>query len=90
MRHRREELAMVHAGAVHAQRLAQLKAGNVHFFPDIRAEDVIGLHRDEPRVLLYETEFLPTTQVWTFGHLPIGVPYLRVCLQAPREDTKVR
>ena len=56
----------------YAQRLAQLKAGNLYFFPDIRAEDVVSLHRDEPRILLYETEFLPTTTVWTFGHLPVG------------------
>jgi ABC-type transport system substrate-binding protein len=56
----------------YAARLSQLRAGNLHFWPDIRAEDVVPLKRDEPGINLYETSFLPTTTVWTFGHLPVG------------------
>ena len=59
----------------YATRLAQLKAGNVHYgisTNTIRAEDTLTLKRDEPRILLYESEFAPTTTVVTFGHLPVG------------------
>ena len=56
----------------YASRLSQFKAGNVHIWPEIRAEDVITLKRDEPGIMLYETDFIPTTTVWTFGHLPVG------------------
>jgi ABC-type transport system substrate-binding protein len=59
----------------YAARLSQLKAGNVHYAIStntLRAEDTLTLKRDEPRILLYESDFTSTTQVWTFGHLPIG------------------
>jgi ABC-type transport system substrate-binding protein len=59
----------------YAARLSQLKAGNVHYAIStntLRAEDTLTLKRDEPRILLYDSEFATTTQVWTFGHLPIG------------------
>jgi peptide/nickel transport system substrate-binding protein len=59
----------------YATRVAQLKAGNVHYAIStntLRAEDTLTLKRDEPRLLFYESEFATTTQVWTFGHQPIG------------------
>jgi ABC-type transport system substrate-binding protein len=56
----------------YAARLAQMRAGNMHLFNDIRAEDILTLKRDESRILLYETPFASTTTVWTFGHLPVG------------------
>jgi peptide/nickel transport system substrate-binding protein len=61
----------------YATRLAQLKAGNVYYgisANTIRAEDVLTLKKDEPRLLLYQSNFdtsLPGT-VMTFGHLPTG------------------
>jgi peptide/nickel transport system substrate-binding protein len=61
--------------AEYATRVSQLKAGNVHYAIStntLRAEDTLTLKRDEPRILLYESEFATTTTVWTFGHLPIG------------------
>ena len=59
----------------YATRVAQLKAGNVHYGVStntIRAEDLLTIKRDEPRIQLYPSEFATTTTVWTFGHLPIG------------------
>jgi peptide/nickel transport system substrate-binding protein len=61
--------------AEYATRVSQLKAGNVHYAIStntLRAEDTLTLKRDEPRILLYESEFATTTTVWTFGHLPMG------------------
>jgi ABC-type transport system substrate-binding protein len=59
----------------YAERLSQFKAGNVHYAIStntLRAEDTLTIKHDEPRILLYESDFASTTQVWTFGHLPIG------------------
>ena len=59
----------------YATRVAQLKAGNIHYgisTNTLRAEDTLQLKRDEPRILLYESEFATTTTVLTFGHLPVG------------------
>jgi ABC-type transport system substrate-binding protein len=61
----------------YAARLSQLKAGNIHYgisANTLRAEDVLTLKSDEPRIQLYQSNFdtsLPGT-VMTFGHLPAG------------------
>ena len=61
----------------YAARLSQLKAGNIHYgisVNTLRAEDVLTLKSDEPRIQLYQSSFdtsLPGT-VMTFGHLPVG------------------
>ena len=61
----------------YASRLAQLKAGNVYYgisANTLRAEDVLTLKRDEPRIQLYQSNFDTggPGQVATFGHLPVG------------------
>jgi peptide/nickel transport system substrate-binding protein len=59
----------------YATRVSQLKAGNVHYAISantLRAEDILTLKRDEPRIQLYESDFATTATVWTFGHLPVG------------------
>jgi peptide/nickel transport system substrate-binding protein len=56
----------------YAQRIAQLKAGNLHYLTTGRAEDVITIRREEPRILQYESEFATTANPVTFGHLPAG------------------
>jgi len=52
----------------HAQRLAQLKAGNIHFL-DMRqnAEDVVATRNEQPKLLIYTQDFTPRTEVVTFG-----------------------
>jgi peptide/nickel transport system substrate-binding protein len=61
----------------YAARLAQLKAGNIYYgisANTLRAEDVLSLKRDEPRIQLYQSDFDTSTPgtVMTFGHLPVG------------------
>ena len=56
----------------YAQRLSQLKAGNLHYLTRARAEDDLTIKRDEPRILMYESDFATTVQPMTFGHLPVG------------------
>ena len=61
----------------YAARLAQLRAGNIYYALDantLRAEDILSLKKDEPRILLYQKPMdttIPGT-VMTFGHLPAG------------------
>jgi peptide/nickel transport system substrate-binding protein len=61
----------------YAARLSQLRAGNVYYALDantLRAEDILTLKKDEPRILLYQKPMdttIPGT-VMTFGHLPAG------------------
>ena len=61
----------------YAARLSQLKAGNIYYgisANTVRAEDVLTLKSDEPRIQLYQSSFdtsLPGT-VMTFGPLPAG------------------
>jgi peptide/nickel transport system substrate-binding protein len=60
----------------YAARLAQLKAGNIHYAVSantLRPEDVLTLKKDEPRILLYKSPFDTTAgTALTFGHLPVG------------------
>ncbi len=70
----------------YATRLAQLKAGNIYYgisTNTLRAEDVLNLKKDEPRILLYQSPFDTTAgTVMTFGHLPVG--------QSKFQDERVR
>jgi ABC-type transport system substrate-binding protein len=52
----------------HAARLAQLKAGNIHYL-DMRqnAEDVVATKNEQPKLLIYAQDFTPRTEVVTFG-----------------------
>jgi len=52
----------------HAARLAQLKAGNIHYL-DMRqnAEDVVPTKNEQPKLLIYSQDFTPRTEVVTFG-----------------------
>ncbi|HWC29326.1 MAG TPA: ABC transporter substrate-binding protein [Dehalococcoidia bacterium] len=52
----------------YASRLAQLKAGNIHFL-DMRqnAEDVVATRNEQPKLLIYAQDFTPRTEVVTFG-----------------------
>ncbi len=52
----------------HAARLSQFKAGNVHLL-DLRqnAEDAIPTKKEQPDVNLYAQDFVPRTEVVTFG-----------------------
>ena len=46
-----------------AQRLAQFKAGNLHYYTGVSAQDEIGLKKEEPRLIMYESDFSPTSTV---------------------------
>ena len=56
----------------YAQRLSQLKAGNLHYLVTVRAEDALAVKRDQPKIDLYESEFVTTANPMTFGHMPVG------------------
>jgi peptide/nickel transport system substrate-binding protein len=60
----------------YASRVAQFKAGNIHYLiagtSGIVATDSLSVKRDEPRVDMYESDFVTTATVMTFGHLPVG------------------
>jgi peptide/nickel transport system substrate-binding protein len=69
----------------YAAALAQLKAGAIYRFAhvssDIKAEDVLPLKRDEPRIAVYQGELNAATvtgNILAFGWLPIAgkVPFL--------------
>jgi peptide/nickel transport system substrate-binding protein len=64
-----------------AATLAQLKAGNIHYFTP-NAEDVVRVKEEEPRLLLFDTDIPNTTQVMVFGQLPAG--------RSPFLDERVR
>jgi ABC-type transport system substrate-binding protein len=51
--------------------LSQLKAGNIHYFLP-RAADVLSIKREEPKLLIYPTEFTPEVESISFGWLPEG------------------
>ena len=57
----------------YAQAVAQLKAGNIHYFQaGLRAEDVFPLKKDEPRLQIYALDLQTANPVVTFGQLPAG------------------
>ncbi|HLF78755.1 MAG TPA: ABC transporter substrate-binding protein [Dehalococcoidia bacterium] len=64
-----------------AATLAQLKAGNIHYFTP-NADDVLRVKSEEPKLLLYDTDIPNTTNVLTFGLLPAG--------KSPFLDERVR
>jgi peptide/nickel transport system substrate-binding protein len=67
----------------YANFFAQIKAGNIHASADaVRAEDLVTLKRDEPRIQIYERPF--TSNIWlrSFGWLPDG--------KSPFMDERVR
>lgn len=68
----------------YAQRVAQLKAGNLHrlFGTDPLGEDVMMIKQDEPRIQLYQTDFAATAWILIFGQLPAG--------ESPFQDQRVR
>jgi peptide/nickel transport system substrate-binding protein len=71
----------------YAARVAQLTAGQIHTTDnrqnDVgRAEDILTIKNDAPDLLLYQSEFTPSTSVMTFGWLPVG--------DNPYQDERVR
>jgi peptide/nickel transport system substrate-binding protein len=70
----------------YATRIAQFKAGNIHYLADVRGEDLLSVKREEPRLLIYPSIIqLPVTQATdhiTFGMLPDG--------KSPFLDERVR
>jgi peptide/nickel transport system substrate-binding protein len=70
----------------YATALAQFKAGNIHYFNLIRAEDVLSVKQEEPRILVYATDvdFSTGSNSYgpTFGWLPEG--------KSPFLDERVR
>jgi ABC-type transport system substrate-binding protein len=64
-----------------AATLAQLKAGNIHYFTP-NADDVLNVKSEEPKLLLFDTDVPNTTTVRTFGWLPAG--------KSPFLDERVR
>jgi peptide/nickel transport system substrate-binding protein len=44
----------------------------LHYLLTVRAEDALTIKRDEPRIQLYESEFVSTAQPMTFGVQPVG------------------
>jgi peptide/nickel transport system substrate-binding protein len=60
----------------YASRISQLKAGNIYYAVSantLRADDVLNLKKDEPRIQLYKSPFDTTSgTAFTFGHLPAG------------------
>ena len=63
-------------------RLSQFKAGNLHVFRTINAEDVAAVKREDPRLLIYQNDFTSSILVMTFGQLPEG--------RTPFRDERVR
>ena len=61
--------------------LAQLKAGNIHYF-EIQPEDLFTMKKDEPRLQIYARDLTTSTAVLTFGQLPDG--------KSPFVDERVR
>ena len=53
-----------------ATQLTQLKAGNLHYYEAIKAEDVLPTKRQVPALQLYSTVLQSLNQVITFGVLP--------------------
>jgi peptide/nickel transport system substrate-binding protein len=71
----------------YATALSQLKAGNIYMFgqsgaPQLRAEDILPLKRDEPRISLFQGDFVATGATQSFGWLPAG--------KSPFLDERVR
>jgi peptide/nickel transport system substrate-binding protein len=64
-----------------ASRLAQFKAGNIlNYSPS--AADILSVKREEPRLLMFVTDFSASSNVLTFGVLPEG--------KSPFLDERVR
>jgi ABC-type transport system substrate-binding protein len=61
---------------------AQLKAGNIHYFQPLGADNILPIKNEEARLLLYETDIPNTTSVMSFGWLPAG--------KSPFLDERVR
>jgi len=66
----------------YAQQLAQFKAGRIDIHQSIRAEDILTLKRDEPRISLYATDLSADVSVITWGQLPEG--------KSPFTDERIR
>jgi ABC-type transport system substrate-binding protein len=57
----------------YAAAVSQLKAGNIHYLQSgLRAEDVLVLKRDDPRLQIYTIDLETANTVMTFGQLPEG------------------
>jgi peptide/nickel transport system substrate-binding protein len=61
---------------------AQLKAGNIHYYTPLSADNVLPIMREEPRLKVYDTDIPNTTNVMVFGQLPAG--------RSPFLDERVR
>jgi peptide/nickel transport system substrate-binding protein len=71
----------------YATALSQLKAGNIYMFgqsgaPQLRAEDILPLKKDEPRINLFKGDYVATGSTQTLGWLPAG--------KSPFLDERVR
>jgi peptide/nickel transport system substrate-binding protein len=71
--------------AEYAATLAQFKAGNIFSFgslssvPKIRAEDVLTIKKEEPRILIFPGDLTGAGNILNFGWLPAGKsPFLDV------------
>src|SRR5690606_27455439 len=60
--------------AEYAQRLSQLKAGNIHRLIAEAAlvQDLMVTKQDEPRLDIYQTDFAANGNILVFGQLPAG------------------
>jgi peptide/nickel transport system substrate-binding protein len=58
----------------YAQRLAQLKAGNIHRLigEAALANDLVVTKQDEPDLNVYQTDFSASSNILVFGQLPVG------------------
>jgi peptide/nickel transport system substrate-binding protein len=58
----------------YAQRLAQLKAGNIHRIvaDSALSLDVVSTKREQPKLNIYQTDFAASGTAFIFGQLPAG------------------
>ena len=66
----------------YSQALAQLKAGNIFTYMQIRGEDVLTTKNEVQDLLIYESDVSVSEQKTSFGWLPAG--------QSPFNDERVR
>jgi peptide/nickel transport system substrate-binding protein len=66
----------------YSQAIAQLKAGNILTYVQIRGEDVLPTKSDTPDLLIYESDISMSEQKTSFGWLPAGA--------SPFNDERVR
>ena len=53
-------------------RLAQFKAGKIHYYTGASAEDDLTVVKDQPKIQLFESDLATDSSVYTFGWKPVG------------------